>query len=43
VFLTSIVNDLAVATSSSGSSTSTSTTYPAGGVETGDGSTPIDP
>lgn len=43
VFLTSIVNDLAVATGSGGSSTTTSTTYPYGGVETGDGSTPVDP
>jgi hypothetical protein len=40
VFLSSVVNDLAVAT---GSSSSTTTTYPTGSVETGDGSTPIDP
>ena len=42
VFLSSVVNNLAVATGSS-SSTTTTTTYPTGAVETGDGSTPIDP
>ena len=41
VFLSSVVNDIAVATT--GSSSSTTSTYPAGAVETGDGSTPIDP
>lgn len=39
VFLSSIVNDLAVSTGSSPSGTTTRTT-PTGGVEAGDGSTP---
>ncbi|MHC1559787.1 hypothetical protein ACR9E3_12585 [Actinomycetospora sp. C-140] len=40
VFLSNVVNDVAVST---GSSTSNgTTTYPSGGIETGDGSTPID-
>jgi hypothetical protein len=39
VFLSSLVNNLAVTT---GSTSSTTSTYPAGAVETGDGSTPID-
>lgn len=51
VFLSNVVNNLAIATGSSSTSTSTSTptststtrTYPNGAVETGDGSTPIDP
>lgn len=40
VFLSSVVNDVAVATT--GSSSSTTSTYPNGGVETGDGSVPLD-
>ena len=39
VFLSSLVNNLAVTT---GSSSPTTSTYPYGGVETGDGSTPLD-
>jgi hypothetical protein len=46
-FLSSVVNNVAVSTTSSGGSTYTDSNgrtyyYPSGGVETGDGSTPID-
>ena len=40
MFLSSVVNNIAVVTT--GSSSSTTSTYPNGGVETGDGSTPLD-
>ena len=50
VFLSNVVNDVAVSTGSTTSNGTTTTTtrdgttyyYPSGGVETGDGSTPID-
>jgi hypothetical protein len=44
LFLSSVVNDVAVSTGSTSGTTSSGTHYyPSGGVETGDGSTPIDP
>jgi hypothetical protein len=47
VFLSSVVHNVAVSTGSTSSSSSSSSStgvryYPNGGVETGDGSTPID-
>jgi hypothetical protein len=41
-FVSGVVNNLAVSTGST-TTTSGTHTYPYGGVETGDGSTPIDP
>jgi hypothetical protein len=42
-FLTSVVNTAAVNTTSTTSTSGHTHYYPSGGVETGDGSTPIDP